>query len=170
LPAVPGQASLPLGDTQKEVGECAARPAAGPADALEAAAARTAAPSAMTQMQRRVQLGVVRRTGLPSVSSSIERPGRKLEAAAQPATAAPSRLAGPSHLAVELLEKLLRDEVTVRFRRNLVDWNLRESARTKMRVMVKRLLKKYGYPLDKTEHATQLVRAQAEVVCEEWAA
>ena len=44
-----------------------------------------------------------------------------------------------------------------------------ESARAKMRVMVKRLLRKYGYPPDKQEHATQLVLAQAEVVCEEWA-
>ena len=56
-------------------------------------------------------------------------------------------------------------------RRNAtIDWNLRESARAKMRVMVKRLLRKYGYPPDKQEHATQLVLAQAEVVCEEWAA
>jgi type I restriction enzyme R subunit len=39
-----------------------------------------------------------------------------------------------------------------------------------MRVTVKRLLKKHGRPPDKTEHATQLVLAQAEVVCEEWAA
>ena len=35
---------------------------------------------------------------------------------------------------------------------------------------VKRLVRKYGYPPDKTEHATQLVLAHAEVVCEEWAA
>jgi hypothetical protein len=46
----------------------------------------------------------------------------------------------------------------------------RESARAKMRVMVKRLLRKHGYPPDKQEHATQLVLAQAELVCEEWAA
>jgi type I restriction enzyme R subunit len=38
-----------------------------------------------------------------------------------------------------------------------------------MRVVVKRLLRKYGYPPDKQEHATALVLAQAEVVCEEWA-
>lgn len=48
-----------------------------------------------------------------------------------------------------------------------IDWNLRESARAKMRVMVERLLKKYGYPPDKTEHATALVLAQAEAVCDE---
>jgi len=39
-----------------------------------------------------------------------------------------------------------------------------------MRVMVKRLLRKYGYPPDKRERATQLVLMQAEAVCEEWAA
>ena len=43
-------------------------------------------------------------------------------------------------------------------------------ARARMRVMVKRLLRKYGYPPDKTEHATVLALARAEVVCEEWAA
>ena len=51
-----------------------------------------------------------------------------------------------------------------------IDWNLRESARAKMRVMVKRLLRKYGYPPDKQEHATALVLEQAEAVCAEWAA
>jgi len=51
-----------------------------------------------------------------------------------------------------------------------IDWNLRESAPAKMRVMVKRLLRMYGCPPDKQEHATQLVLTQAEVVREEWAA
>ena len=67
--------------------------------------------------------------------------------------------------------KAIAQELVVTVRRNAtIDWSLRESARAKMRVMVKRLLKKYGYPPDKTEHATALVLAQAEVVCEEWAA
>jgi type I restriction enzyme R subunit len=67
--------------------------------------------------------------------------------------------------------KAIAQELVVTVRRNAtIDWSLRESARAKMRVMVKRLLKKHGYPPDKTEHATQLVLAQAEVVCEEWAA
>jgi type I restriction enzyme R subunit len=67
--------------------------------------------------------------------------------------------------------KAIAQELVITVRNNAtIDWNLRESARAKMRVMVKRLLKKYGYPPDKTEHATQLVLAQAEVVCEEWAA
>ena len=60
-----------------------------------------------------------------------------------------------------LLETVKRDAT--------IDWNLRESARAKMRVMVKRLLRKCGYPPDKQEHATQLVLTQAEVVREEWA-
>jgi type I restriction enzyme R subunit len=68
------------------------------------------------------------------------------------------------------LKKIAQELVSTVRRNATIDWNLRESARAKMRVMVKRLLKKYGYPPDKTEHATQLVLAQAEVVCEEWAA
>ena len=67
--------------------------------------------------------------------------------------------------------KQIAQELVETVRRNAtIDWNLRESARAKMRVMVKRLLRKYGYPPDKQEHATLLVLAQAEVVCEEWAA
>jgi type I restriction enzyme R subunit len=67
--------------------------------------------------------------------------------------------------------KAIAQELVITVRNNAtIDWNLRESARAKMRVMVKRLLRKYGYPPDKQEHATQLVLAQAEVVCEEWAA
>jgi type I restriction enzyme R subunit len=67
--------------------------------------------------------------------------------------------------------KAIAQELVITVKSNAtIDWNLRESARAKMRVMVKRLLKKYGYPPDKTDHATALVLAQAEVVCEEWAA
>jgi type I restriction enzyme R subunit len=51
-----------------------------------------------------------------------------------------------------------------------VDWSVRESARARMRVIVKRLLHKYGYPPDKQERATALVLQQAEVLSEEWAA
>jgi type I restriction enzyme R subunit len=67
--------------------------------------------------------------------------------------------------------KLIAQELVHTVRQNAtIDWNLRESARAKMRVMVKRLLKKYGYPPDKQEHATALVLAQAEAICEDWAA
>ncbi len=67
--------------------------------------------------------------------------------------------------------KAIAQELVLTVKNNAtIDWNLRESARANMRRMVKRLLRKHGYPPDKTEHATALVLAQAEVVCEEWAA
>lgn len=44
-----------------------------------------------------------------------------------------------------------------------IDWNVRESARARMRVMVKRLLNQYGYPPDFQEKATETVLEQAEV-------
>ena len=66
--------------------------------------------------------------------------------------------------------KAIAQELVATVKRNAtIDWTLRETARAKMRAVVKRLLKKHGYPPDETEHATQLVLAQAEVVCEEWA-
>jgi type I restriction enzyme R subunit len=43
-----------------------------------------------------------------------------------------------------------------------------EAARARMRVLVKRLLRKYGYPPDKQESATQTVLEQAEVICKDW--
>ena len=50
-----------------------------------------------------------------------------------------------------------------------IDWTLRENVRARIRVMVKRILRKYGYPPDKQEKATQTVLEQAEVLCAEWA-
>jgi len=49
-----------------------------------------------------------------------------------------------------------------------IDWTLRENVRAKIRVMVKRILRRYGYPPDKQEKATQTVLEQAEVLCREW--
>lgn len=51
-----------------------------------------------------------------------------------------------------------------------VDWQHREAARARMRVMVKRILRKYGYPPDLQEAAVQTVLQQAEVLAERWAA
>ena len=65
-------------------------------------------------------------------------------------------------IARELVEKV-RNSVTI-------DWTLRESARAKLRVMVKMILKRHGYPPDKQEQATETVLSQAEVLCGEWAA
>ena len=50
-----------------------------------------------------------------------------------------------------------------------IDWTVRENVRAKLRVIVKRILKKYGYPPDKQEKATQTVLEQAEVLSAEWA-
>lgn len=49
-----------------------------------------------------------------------------------------------------------------------IDWNLRESARARIKVMVKRILNKYGYPPDLQEEAVKTVLAQAELLCAEW--
>ena len=50
-----------------------------------------------------------------------------------------------------------------------IDWTQRENVQAKLRVIVKRILKKYGYPPDKQEKATQTVLEQAEVLSEGWA-
>jgi len=50
-----------------------------------------------------------------------------------------------------------------------IDWTMRESARARIRVMVRRILRKHGYPPDLAEEATKTVLAQAEVLCAGWA-
>jgi type I restriction enzyme R subunit len=51
-----------------------------------------------------------------------------------------------------------------------VDWMHREAARARMRVLVKRLLRKYGYPPDLQDAAVQKVLQQAEALSTDWAA
>ncbi len=50
-----------------------------------------------------------------------------------------------------------------------VDWSHRESARARMRVLVKRILRKYGYPPDLQDAAVQTVLRQAEALSSTWA-
>ena len=50
-----------------------------------------------------------------------------------------------------------------------IDWTLRENVRAQLRVLVKRILRKYGYPPDKQEKATQTVLGQAALLSGEWA-
>jgi len=50
-----------------------------------------------------------------------------------------------------------------------IDWTLRENVRAQLRVLVKRILRKYGYPPDKQEKATQTVLEQAALLSQEWA-
>ncbi len=54
-------------------------------------------------------------------------------------------------------------------RRNVsIDWTVKESARAKLRVIVRRILRRYGYPPDKQEMATTTVLQQAELLSEYW--
>ena len=65
-------------------------------------------------------------------------------------------------IARELVETV-RGNVTI-------DWTLRETVRAHLRVLVKRILRKHGYPPDKQEKATRTVLEQAEVLSVGWAA
>lgn len=51
---------------------------------------------------------------------------------------------------------------------NSIDWTVRENVRAQLRVYVKRILRRHGYPPDKQERATQTVIAQAELLSETW--
>jgi type I restriction enzyme R subunit len=64
-------------------------------------------------------------------------------------------------IAQELVETI-RNNVTV-------DWTLRESVRANMRIKVRQVLRKHGYPPDKAQKATDTVIQQAELLSEEWA-
>ena len=77
--------------------------------------------------------------------------------------------------AVQVLgDETLRDiarELVETVRRNVtIDWTLRENVRAHLRVLVRRILRKHGYPPDKQERATLTVLEQAEVLSEGWAA
>jgi type I restriction enzyme R subunit len=67
--------------------------------------------------------------------------------------------------------RLIARELVQTVRSNVtIDWTVRENVRAQLRVLVKRILRKYGYPPDKQEKATQTVLEQAEVLSEAWAA
>ena len=60
-------------------------------------------------------------------------------------------------------------ELTISLRKSVtVDWSKRETVRAKLRVMVKTLLKRYKYPPDRQEEATETVLKQAESLSAEW--
>ncbi len=68
----------------------------------------------------------------------------------------------------ETLRTIARELVST-VRNNLtIDWTVRENVRAQLRVLVKRILRKYGYPPDKQEKATQTVLEQAEVLSGGW--
>ena len=62
--------------------------------------------------------------------------------------------------------KVIAAELVTQVRKSVtIDWTVRESARAKIKVIVKRILKKHGYPPDLQEEATKTVLAQAELLC-----
>jgi type I restriction enzyme R subunit len=67
--------------------------------------------------------------------------------------------------------RIIARELVETVKKNVsIDWTVRESVRAKLRVLVKRILRKHGYPPDKQEKATQTVIEQAELIGKEWAA
>lgn len=68
----------------------------------------------------------------------------------------------------EELRKIAQ-ELAQTVRNNIsIDWTLKESVQAKLRVMVKRVLKKHGYPPDKQKKATDTVLEQAILLCKDW--
>jgi type I restriction enzyme R subunit len=65
--------------------------------------------------------------------------------------------------------KLIAMELSTQVRKSVtIDWTVRESARASIKVLVKRILRKHGYPPDLAEEATKTVLAQAELLCNDW--
>ena len=69
----------------------------------------------------------------------------------------------------ETLRNIARELVQTVRSNVTIDWTLRENVRAKLRVLVKRILRKNGYPPDKQEKATQTVLEQTEVLSADWA-
>jgi type I restriction enzyme R subunit len=68
----------------------------------------------------------------------------------------------------ETLKKIAA-ELTENLRRNAsIDWSVRESVRAKLRLMVKKILRKYNYPPRKQDEAVDLVLKQAETLSSSW--
>jgi type I restriction enzyme R subunit len=65
--------------------------------------------------------------------------------------------------------KLIAGELIHQVRKSVtIDWQFREGARAKIRVLVKRILNRHGYPPDLQEEAVQTVLRQTELLCADW--
>lgn len=69
----------------------------------------------------------------------------------------------------DTLRTIARELVETVKKNVTIDWTLRDNVQAQLRVLVKRILRKYGYPPDKQEQATRTVLEQAEALCPEWA-
>jgi type I restriction enzyme R subunit len=70
---------------------------------------------------------------------------------------------GALRMIAQELVRTIRNNVTI-------DWTVRENVRAHLRTLIKRILRRHGYPPDKQEKATQTVLEQAELLCRDWAA
>ena len=67
--------------------------------------------------------------------------------------------------------KVIAAELVTNVRKSVtIDWTVRESARARIRVMVRRILRRHGYPPDLREEATELVLGQVQLLRAEWVA
>ena len=66
--------------------------------------------------------------------------------------------------------RVIAAELVTQVRKSVtIDWKLREGSQAKIRVMVKRILNRFGYPPDLQDEAVKTVLAQANLLCAEWA-
>ena len=82
---------------------------------------------------------------------------------ASQAPQSPRRLGGSG------LRRIARELVQQVKANTAIDWTMRENVRAHLRVLVKRILRKYGYPPDLEEKATATVLEQAALLSAEWA-
>jgi type I restriction enzyme, R subunit len=68
----------------------------------------------------------------------------------------------------ETLRAIARELVATVRANVTIDWTVRENVRAHLRVLVKRILRRNGYPPDKQEQATRTVLEQAEALSQEW--
>jgi len=69
----------------------------------------------------------------------------------------------------EILKTIARDVAKIIRSSTTIDWTMREEVQAQMRVLVKRILKKYGYPPDNAKKATDTVLEQAKLMASELA-
>ena len=70
----------------------------------------------------------------------------------------------------EVLRTIARELADAVRRNATIDWSVKESVKAKLRTLVKRLLRKHGYPPDMQEKATETILKQAEALCTQIAA
>lgn len=69
----------------------------------------------------------------------------------------------------EVLKKIAKELIDTVRKNVTIDWTVKASVQAKMRVAIKKILKKYNYPPDKQQKATETVLEQAFLICKDWA-